>query len=251
VAVYYNEIEPFAAAWLRELMSKGLLPEGEVDERSIVDVRADDLRGFRQCHFFAGIGGWPYALRLAGFDDDREVWTGSCPCQPFSSAGKQKGADDERHLWPAFYRLIAERRPAIIFGEQVAGSLGHQWLAGVRADLEDAGYACGAADLCAAGVSAPHIRRRLYWCAVADADVQYREKPDSRSQGRQQPSFWDYASRSGVFTEEGDGKLRRIKPGAGLLADGIPNRMGRLRGFGNAIVPQVAAEFISAVMEAI
>lgn len=180
---YYNEHDPKAAAWLRELMKAGLIPEGYVDERSIVDVRADDLRGFVSCHFFAGIGGWAYALRLAGWPDDRPVWTGSCPCQPFSSAGKQKGTEDERHLWPEFRRLIAECAPPVVFGEQVASALGREWYAGVRADLEAMGRVSGCADLCAAGagedgegwivlrdqaaweriaLSAPNIRQRLF-----------------------------------------------------------------------------------------
>lgn len=101
---YYNEFDPGAAAWLRELIRAGLIADGEVDERSILDVSADDLRGFTQVHFFAGIGGWSYALRLAGWPDDRPVWTGSPPCQPFSAAGKQKGRDDARHLAPPFYQ---------------------------------------------------------------------------------------------------------------------------------------------------
>ena len=168
-AAYYNENDPFAAAWLRELIQAGLIADGEVDERSIEDVDANDLAGFCQCHFFAGIGGWSHALRLAGWPDDRPVWTGSCPCQPFSAAGKLRGFADARHLWPEFGRLIRERRPAIVFGEQVAGPAGLAWWDAVSADLEDAGYAVGAADLCAAGVGAPHIRQRLYWCAVPDA----------------------------------------------------------------------------------
>ena len=166
MGAYYNENDRFAAAWLRELVADGVIADGKVDERSILDVRPDDLRGFTQCHFFAGIGGWSYALRLAGWPDDREVYTGSCPCQPFSVAGKQAGtADKERHLWPTFHALIAECRPPVVFGEQVASKLGREWLAGVRADLEGLGYAVGAADLCAAGVGAPHIRQRLWWVA--------------------------------------------------------------------------------------
>jgi DNA (cytosine-5)-methyltransferase 1 len=80
MTAYYNELDPFAAAWLRNLIAAGLIPQGEVDERSIEDVTPNDLAGFRQCHFFAGIGGWPLALRLAGWPDERPVWTGSCPC---------------------------------------------------------------------------------------------------------------------------------------------------------------------------
>jgi DNA (cytosine-5)-methyltransferase 1 len=164
---YYNEFDPHAAAWLRELISENLIPQGHVDTRSITEVSPSDLSGFTQCHFFAGIAGWPLALALAHWPAGRPVWTGSCPCQPLSCAGQQKGHADERHLWPAFYRLIAECRPPTVFGEQVAGGDGREWLSGVRADLEGVGYAVGAADLCAAGVGAPHIRQRLYWVANA------------------------------------------------------------------------------------
>src|SRR5262245_15326871 len=164
---YYSENDPFAAAWLRELIKAGLIADGEVDERDIQDVRADDVRGFTQCHFFAGIGGWSLALRLAGWPDDRPVWTGSCPCQPFSAAGAGKAADDERHLWPAWLPLIRERRPAILFGEQVEAAIGWGWRDAVFGDLEAEGYACGAAVLPACGVGAPHIRQRCWF--VADA----------------------------------------------------------------------------------
>src|SRR3990167_5526430 len=163
--VYYNEFDPFAAQWLRSLIAAGELPPGGVDERDVREVRAADLAGYRQCHFFAGIGGWPLALRLAGWPEDRPVWTASLPCQPFSSAGKRRAAADERHLWPVFARLVAECRPPAIFGEQVAARAGRVWLAGVRADLEALGYRVGAGDLCAAGLGAPHIRQRLYWVA--------------------------------------------------------------------------------------
>lgn len=87
MSAYYNEIDPYAAQWLRNLMDYDLILPGEVDERSIVEVHPDDLKGFTQCHFFAGIGGWSLAARLARWPDDRRLWTGSCPCQPFSVAG--------------------------------------------------------------------------------------------------------------------------------------------------------------------
>jgi DNA (cytosine-5)-methyltransferase 1 len=162
---YYNEIDPFAAAWLRELIKAGLIAPGEVDERSIEDVVPSDLSGFTQCHFFAGIGVWSYALRLAGWPDDRPVWTGSCPCQPFSAAGQGGGFVDERHLWPAFFHLISVHKPGVVFGEQVASKDGLAWLDLVQTDMEGAGYSCGAVDLCAAGVGAPHIRNRLFFVA--------------------------------------------------------------------------------------
>jgi DNA (cytosine-5)-methyltransferase 1 len=170
MVAYYNEIDPYAAAWLRNLIAADLIAPGDVDERSVVDVRPDELRGYRQCHFFAGIGVWSYALRLAGWPDDREVWTGSCPCQPFSAAGKRAGFADERHLWPAWAALIAERRPGAIFGEQVAGRDGFTWLDAVRADLETCAYAVGAVVLPAASVGAPHGRHRIFFVADAASD---------------------------------------------------------------------------------
>ena len=148
---YYNEHDPFAAQWLRNLIAAGLIMPGHVDERSIVDVRPSDLDGFTRCHFFAGIGVWDYALTLAGWPADRPVWTGSCPCQPFSAAGKRGGVSDERHLWPAFFHLIEQCRPAVVLGEQVASKDGLDWLDLVQADLEGAHYDIGAVDLCAAG----------------------------------------------------------------------------------------------------
>ena len=188
---YYNEIDPYAAQWLRNLIAAGHIAPGDVDERSILEVRPDDLRNYTQCHFFAGIGGWSLALRIAGWPDDRPVWTGSCPCQPFSAAGKQRGSEDERHLWPAFFSLIRERGPSRVFGEQVAGAAGLAWLDHVCADLEGAGYAAAAADLCAAGAGAPHIRQRLYWVAHATDQRRQRgwsgEAGDGRDQARLEP----------------------------------------------------------------
>lgn len=168
MTAYYNENDPFAAQWLRNLIAAGHIAPGVVDERSIEDVTPDDLRGFTQCHFFAGVGVWSLALRRAGWPDDKPVWTGSCPCQPFSAAGKGNGFADERHLWPSFFHLISECKPGVILGEQVASKDGLAWLDLVQADLEATNYAVGAVDLCAAGFGAPHIRQRLYW--VADSD---------------------------------------------------------------------------------
>lgn len=327
--VYYNEFDPFAAAWLRELMADDLIPKGEIDERSIADVQPADLAGFDQCHFFAGIGGWPLALDLAGWHGP--VWTGSCPCQPFSVAGKRAGKSDPRHLWPEFRRLIAECQPPVVFGEQVASKAGRDWLAGVRADLEGLGYGVGASDLCAASVGAPHIRQRLWWVGERLADT----VPAGRAEGWPEPgrgSVADGGAVGGVadpgcqsagwglcgpgegadadgpgapgqpersggagrladshhkglegrggyvqqHDEEGwadpdghyrtggdnpwasavwhpcrDGKTRRIpvEPALFPLADGLPNRVGTLRGAGNAIVPQVGAAFVKAYME--
>ena len=172
---YYNEIEPFAGDWLENLIASKQITAGKVDRRSITDVQPADVAGFQRCHFFAGIAGWDLALSLAGWDGP--VWTASCPCQPFSSAGKQKGTQDERHLWPVQFGLVDAVRPPIVFGEQVSSAIGHGWLDGVFADLEGAGYTCGAAVLGAHSVGAPHIRQRLYWfgCRLEFANSHGRE----------------------------------------------------------------------------
>lgn len=252
MTAYYNEIDPYAAQWLRNLISAGHIAPGDVDERSVVDVQPSDLEGYAQCHFFAGIGGWSLAFRLAGWGDDRTVWSGSCPCQPLSVAGKQLAHDDERHLWPAFYELIAKCAPTVVFGEQVASPDGREWFAGVRADLEDLGYACGAADLCAAGVGAPHPRQRLYW--VADADqARWSHAPASQASAERNRNranglgrwigHWD---RDGKQARFADGSTRRTKSGVGIMVDGFPGRVGAVGAFGNAIVPELGAEFITA-----
>jgi len=172
VVAYYNEIDPYAAQWLRNLIAAGHIAPGVVDERSVLDVGPDDLAGFTQCHFFAGIGVWSYALRLAGWADDRPVWTGSCPCQPFSVAGAGLGFDDPRHVWQYWFHLIEQCRPGVVFGEQVEAAIRHGWLDLVQDDMEGIDYAFAAVGLPAAGVGAPHIRQRLFF--VADADFRGR-----------------------------------------------------------------------------
>jgi DNA (cytosine-5)-methyltransferase 1 len=240
MTAYYNENDPKASAWLRELIKEGRIAQGIVDDRSIEDITPSDLEGFAQCHFFAGIGGWSYALRLAGWPDGRPVWTGSCPCQPFSTAGKGGGFADERHLWPAWFHLIRECRPPVIYGEQVASSAGLTWFDLVSTDLEGNDYAIGAASLPAASAGYPHRRYRLFWVA---------EAADHSRSGRE--GQWPVAREP---RPEFTGLVQRAFEGSTpsgpyeLRDDGVPGSMGLLRGFGNAIVPQVAAAFIRAYL---
>jgi len=285
---YYNEWDSFAAEWLKQLIKDGLIPDGEVDSRSIADVEPSDLKGFTQCHFFAGIGGWSRALQLAGWSSDRPVWTGSPPCQSFSTAGTRKGKDDERHLWPVFFNLIRECQPPTVFGEQVAAAIRFGWLDDLQIDFEKEGYAAGAFVLPSGSIGAPHKRDRLFF--VADSTSRRYKQPEQFSDSRQRPSdkrqsdssrncesqhqlvadslserpegfcgsgekritehsqirFWEDSEV--IYCR--DGKYRPIptEPAIFPLADGIPNRVGILRGAGNAIVPQAAAEIIKAYL---
>lgn len=300
---WYNEPDPFAANWLESLIAHGLIADGIVYRQPIQRVRPADLTHFQQFHFFAGIGGWSYALRLAGWPDSLPVWTGSCPCQPFSNAGSKRGTLDDRHLWPYFRNLIALHRPPVVFGEQVASPLGRSWLSSVRADLEELGYGVGCADLCAASVGAPHIRQRLYWVAESMELSQRAQYRESRSRTRQSDKQGSQAGSGGVevarlgistsgerrihgrYHQSGDRSeintsttsidqpsaipcpgpcdvwaqveylalsdqtLRPTQPGLFPLAPRLPGRLGLLRGYGNSIVPQLAAEFIGAYMD--
>ncbi len=326
--VYYNEIEPSAILWLQAAINEGVIAYGHIDTRPIQEVEASDLKGYTQHHFFAGIGGWSIALRLAGWDDARPVWTGSCPCQSFSTAGQGKGKDDERHLWPMWKKLIEEFRPATIFGEQVAAAITHEWWDEVADDLEAQSYAAAQAVLPAISVGRYHRRERLWFVAdksesgleertsqevresgekqrperlcvlgnpkhngqptptqqgskreaicrstkgknctsestrtsdtvdVADtnrkrsqrkrenSDTQRREKPDMGSAG--------LCNGTGVqWIDCPDGKRRPVEPSIHMLAHGIPPKLRKaaLHGYGNAIVPQVATEFIGAYMD--
>lgn len=205
MTAFYNEIDPYAAQWLRNLIDAGHIAPGVVDTRSIEDIAPDELRDYTQVHFFAGIGVWSYALRLAGWPDNRPVWTGSCPCQPFSAAGKGAGVDDPRHLWPHFHWLIKQCKPETVFGEQVASKDGLAWLDDVHADLEGTGYASAALDLCAAGVGAPHIRQRLYWMAHRTGEFQQGGRP-SGARGWNEPS--DGSSAIRMADTSGSGRER-------------------------------------------
>lgn len=237
MTAYYNEIDRFNCDWLSNLMDANVITPGKIDDRSIIDVQPDELAGFERVHFFAGLGGWDYALDLAGWVGP--VWTGSCPCQPFSLAGKRAGFEDARDLWPTWYDLLRECRPATIFGEQVASAA--LWIDRLYTDLENEGFAVAAADLPAAGVGAKHGRPRLWFVANSQRHQQPREKPCSRTAGRmgreQQSISWD---------EPWQSALSRFR----ALGDGLPRSVGATDAARNAIVPQVAAAFIGAAMRA-
>ena len=226
MAAYYNEIDPYAAQWLRNLIAGGHIAPGEVDERSIEDVTPDDLRGFTQCHFFAGIGVWSHSLRLAGWPDDRPVWTGSCPCQPFSAAGKGDGFADERHLWPAFFHLISECRPQHVFGEQVAAGNTNVWFDLVQSDLEGMGYAFGLVPFTSASIGAPHIRERAYWVAESAGEQRQKLLP-GLEKGNSEEGGWPPAKPSGLCSAGGMGYADHSRLERHFGNDGAAGRKGQ------------------------
>jgi len=219
--------------------------------------------------------------------------TGGFPCQPFSVAGKQRGKDDNRYLWPEMLRVIQEAKPVWIIGENVAGIV-NLALDQVCADLEGQGYEVEPIIVPACAVDAPHRRDRCWiiakymadtvslsergahgskeWGCVRgrqDEDISQRNEvggntPDCREnvadsvkQGREgrvhrredaeRESVDGYAGCSGTTYGQSGEAIWLAEPNVGRVANGIPNRSHRLKGLGNAVVPQVASEIIRCI----
>lgn len=237
MSAYYNEFEPYVADWLENLIAAGHLPAGDVDRRSIEEVLPNDLEDYTQCHFFAGIGGWPYALRLAGWPDDRPVWTASPPCQDYSVAGSiwnvRAGADGRRgSLTGSALDLVEEIQPTTFFFENVPGI--QKWLAPIKGRLEASGYTLSVQNRTAGSVGAPCLRRRL-WMAADRNGTRLQECWPCRSSTS--PGVAWRATPRDIW--------RTASSGDRVLADGISTRVDAIRAFGNSINPQVAAEFIA------
>jgi len=261
--VYYNEFNPFAADWIRRLIAAGAIPAGEVDTRPIQEVSPEEVRGFDQCHFFAGIGVWAYALQLARWPDDLRIWTGSCPCQPHSRAGKKRRHEDPRDLWPDWYRLIDVCRPAVVVGEQVSGADGYTWLDRVSPDVEATGYAIGTLDIPAASVGSPQERARLYFIAerVADTarfDGQGVVRVEVPLEGWEQPDRGTRPHRVSAAVGQWeahdivacrDGWGRPVESGTHPVAPRAPAHMDVMSGLGNSIVAPLAAEFLMSYLD--
>lgn len=214
-------------------------------------------------------------LRADGIVPD--VICGGYPCQPFSVAGRQRGQEDERHLWPEMLRLIRECKPRWVISENVSGHI-KLGLDEVLASLEAEGYTTWSFIIPACAVNAPHKRDRVWIVAHADSDdgrhgsgskSQEREarvehgrggkrqlirQPDedvadthgARSQGRlsgrqkaQRESELGHVGRSSSTYRQPTEDWWAVEPAVGRVAHGIPRRVDRIRGLGNAVVPQI------------
>ena len=221
---YYNDNDPKVCEWVKNLIAAGEIMDGDVDCRSISDINPNEIKHYTRLHFFCGIGGWDRAARIAGWPSEIPFLSASLPCQPFSVAGKRAGTADARHLFPVFLRLVEALDPPYIFGEQVAsadvlGKAGGEnedrtepvWFDGIRTALEAARYTVGGIDIPSAGVGAPNIRQRLYWCAIR-ADRMAVSERDGRPRGIAGESRGGVeAQGAGASTQSGRcGNARRV-----------------------------------------
>jgi DNA (cytosine-5)-methyltransferase 1 len=174
-----------------------------------------------------------------------DLITGGYPCQPFSHAGERRGEEDDRHLWPEVRRIIEESRPRMVLCENVAGhiTLG---LDQVLSELDSLGYSCGATVLPACAVDASHRRDRVWILAHSRSSVPQDGCGQSGIPPKAQEdrkAAWDNGR-----SDTGARWASEDEYPVDGMAHGIPSRVDRLHGLGNAIVPQVAAEILRAMM---
>lgn len=216
------------------------------------------------------------------FKGSIDLICGGYPCQPFSTAGKREGEEDDRHLWPEMFACIQHYRPRWVIGENVAGHIS-MGLDSVLSDLESEGYTTRAFVIPACALDAQHRRNRVWILANACgnrsqgitnkgsssspvAGKQKRRSPAGGNckenmahsySGRIRPGFSSRQQRqerepsgASYFNGEGGwGGLWLSEPSVGRVAHGVPNRVDRLKGLGNAVVPQIPEILAAAIME--
>lgn len=170
-----------------------------------------------------------------------DLIAGGFPCQPFSDAGKRRGTEDDRHLWPEMLRVIRELRPTWVLGENVPGII-KIFLDQAITDLEGEGYTCEPLVLPAVGFDADHKRHRPF--IVAYSNITSISESRGTRTGRAK------SSDSGIQRKRKNSYNWLPEPAVGRVAHGVPNRVDRLKGLGNAVVPQVAEHIGNIIMTA-
>lgn len=201
------------------------------------------------------------------YENKIDILTGGFPCQPFSIAGPRRGKRDNRYLWPQMLRIIKEIKPKFIIGENVPGII-NLALDTVFTDLENIGYQTESFVIPACSQNAPHRRDRVWIIAYKNGvqnkclrksktlqkssqSVKTKDMVLSNTTGKRRPqclitSINDKAFRNMWRTAKSRNYWQN-KPSMGRVADGLSHRMDRIKGLGNAIVPQVAEQIFKAI----
>ena len=221
---------------------------------------------------FSDIKELNYETLKANGINNIDIITGGYPCQPFSVAGRKKGEQDPRHLWPEYFRLVKELRPTWVIGENVSGHI-KQGLDTVLEDLESEGYSTRTFSISASSIGANHKRERVWILAnsgrslregselgreneneIRKENANQFERPssafklnvaDSEREGLQGSEQYETHTRetetqfSASQSLETKGIHWTIEPDVGRVAHGIPNRVDRLKALGNSLVPQI------------
>jgi len=237
--ILYTDIEPFCCEVLRARVADGGLLPGDVWERDVRTLTADELKPYTQVHLFCGIGASPLGLRRAGWPSDLSIVTGGFPCQDISTAGKGAGIDGARSgLWKEMHRVIDAVRPDFAIVENSA-ALTSRGLGTVLGDLASIGYDAEWNCFRASAIGAPHGRDRIWIVAYPVGSGRTRLEP-SADIGQAGP--WrlrgapDLQQIANAPFEPGD---RWPQPLLRRMDDGISGRVDRLHALGNAQVPQV------------
>ena len=207
--------------------------------------------------------------------DSIDIITGGYPCQPFSVAGRKKGEEDPRHLWPEYFRLVKELRPTWVIGENVSGHI-KLGLDTVIEDLESEDYAVRPFSISASSIGANHQRERIWILAhsrrsqwpraeqrgenenetrkenanqfersssTSEVDVANTNDERLQRQWQSRNQFTPRFNSSRESSEEGQGTVGQgwweSEPNMGRVAHGIPKRVDRLKSLGNSLVPQI------------
>jgi len=247
-----------------------------------------------------------------------DIITGGYPCQPFSIAGRKKGEEDPRHLWPEYFRLIKELRPSWVIGENVSGHI-KLGLDTVLENLESEGYSARTFSISASSVGAKHQRERIWIVAntrqhggrieptgntestgrgslettersantdtisrsskgeetlansvelglekhghsettesikrgetMADTNVEGRQGRIHRGQNKEWESQQRYFGRNSAAHGQQEQNWWDTEPELGRVAHGIPNRVDRLKGLGNSLVPQIPFYIAQSILQ--